>query len=69
MNDMIKVQFEDMFKAAFYTMEYTFPKPIKSVSNEKAVISKDRKSMALQINLSESNKDASLMDLEVILED
>jgi hypothetical protein len=68
MNDMIEVQFEEMFKAAFYTMVYTFPKPIKSVSNKNAVISKDRRTMTLQINLSESNKDATLMDLEVILE-
>lgn len=69
MNDMIKVQFEEMFKAAFYTMVYTFPKPIKSISNKNAVLSEDRKTMTLQINLSESNKDATLMDLEVILED
>ena len=69
MNEMIKVQFEEMFKQANYTMRYTFPKPIKSVSNKNAVLSEDKKTMTLQINMSDSNKDATLMDLEVILED
>lgn len=69
MADMFKVQFEDLYKAAFYTMTYTFPKPIKSVSNKEAVLSADRKTMTLKTNLYDIDKDETLMNLEVILED
>jgi hypothetical protein len=69
MADMFKVQFEDVFESTFYTMTYTFPKSIKSVSNKNAVLSEDRKTMTLKTNLNSINKDATLMDLEVILED
>ncbi len=69
MTEMFKMQFEEMFEAAFYTMTYTFPKPIKSVSNKNAVLSKDRKTMTLKTNLNAINKDDTLMNLEVVLED
>lgn len=69
MAEMFMVQFEDLYKAAFYTMTYTFPKPIKSVSNKEAVLSADRKTMTLKTNLYDIDKDETLMDLEVILED
>lgn len=69
MLDNFKMQFEDMFQAAFYTMTYTFPKPIKSVSNKNAILSADRKTMTLKTNFNDINKDETLMNLEVILED
>ena len=69
MTAMFKSQFEEMFEAAFYTMTYTFPKRIKSVSNKEAVISADRKTMTLKSNLNAIEKDDTLMDLEVVLED
>lgn len=65
----LNTQFEDVFKASFYTMKYTFPKPIKSVSNANAVISEDRKSVTYKVDLSAVNKDQALMDLEIQLED
>lgn len=69
MTDIFKGQFEDLFKVTFYTMTYTFPKPIKSVSNKDAVISDDRKTMTFKTDLNAINKDPELMNLEVILED
>lgn len=69
MTDLFKGQFEDMFKAAFYTMTYTFPKSIKSVSNKDAVLSEDRKTITLKTDLNAINKDPDLMNLEIILED
>ena len=69
MTDMFKGQFDDLFKATFYTMTYTFPKPIKSVSSKEAVLSEDRKTMTLKTDLSAINKDPELMNLEIILKD
>ena len=67
--DMIKGQFEDMFKATFYTMTYTFPKRIKSVSNKDAVLSNDGKTMTLKTDLNAINKNPDLMNLKILLED
>lgn len=69
MAQQINDQFEDVFKASFYTMTYTFPKPIKSVSNANSVISKDRKTVTYKVDLNAVNKDQTLMDLEIKLED
>ncbi|MGJ8590903.1 MAG: hypothetical protein ACSHXF_00045 [Aquaticitalea sp.] len=69
MSDMFKSQFEEMFKSTFYTMTYTFPKPIKTTSNKDAVVSDDRKTITVKNNLNAIDNDATLMDLEVILED
>lgn len=69
MANMFKNQFEDMFKNAFYTMTYTFPKAIKSTSNKDAVLSNGGMTMTLKNNLNAIEKDANLMNLEVILED
>lgn len=69
MTDMFKSQFDEMFKTTFYTMTYTFPKRIKSVSSKDAVLSKDRKTMTLKTDLSAINKDPELMNLEIVLED
>lgn len=69
MTDMFKGQFDDMFRATFYTMTYTFPKRIKSVSSKDAVLSEDRKTMTLKTDLSAINKDPELMNLKILLED
>lgn len=69
MTDMFKDQFSEMFKATFYTMSYTFPKPIKSVSNKDAVLSEDRKTMTLKTDLNAINEHPDLMNLEIVLED
>lgn len=69
MADMMTNQFEELFMATFYTMTYTFPKPIKSVSNKEAVISEDGRTMTLKTDLNAINSDPELMNLKVILED
>lgn len=69
MSDFYKSQFDDIFKTTFYTMTYTFPKPIKSISNKDAVISDDRKTMTFKTDLKAVNNDPDLMNLEVILQD
>lgn len=69
MTDMIKGQFEEVFKATFYSMTYTFTKRVKSVSNKAAVLSNDGKTMTLKTDFNAINEDADLMNLEIILED
>lgn len=51
-----------------YTLKYFFPKKIKSVSNEKAILSSDRKSLILEVQLSDCLKNPEITNLEVILE-
>lgn len=51
-----------------YVLNYYFPRKIKSVSNEKAVISADRKSLSLEFQLSDCVQNPELTNLEVILE-
>ncbi|MEZ4793092.1 MAG: hypothetical protein R2783_06420 [Gelidibacter sp.] len=67
--NQMEVQFEEAFANSFYTMQYTFPKRIKSVSNDKAVISKDGKSMTLKIDWDSIHKNDDLVNIKVILED
>ncbi|OXB00352.1 hypothetical protein B0A75_08530 [Flavobacterium oncorhynchi] len=51
-----------------YVLNYYFPRKIKSISNEKAVLSADRKSLSLEFQLSDCLKNSELTNLEVILE-
>lgn len=51
-----------------YTLKYHFPKKIKSVSNPKAIIDSDGKSLSLEFQLSDCLHDPKVTDLEVILE-
>ena len=67
--DLFKGQFDDLFKATFYTLTYTFPKPIKSVSSKDAELSEDRKTMTLQTDLNAITEEPELRNLEIILED
>lgn len=62
-------QLGELFKATFYTMTYTFPKAIKSVSYKDVTFSEDRKTVTLKTDLNALNKDSDLMNLEIILED
>ena len=48
--------FEDMR----YVMEYTFPKKVKSVSNEKATLSLDRKTVILNYEILKDYKDFTI---------
>lgn len=51
-----------------FELRYYFPKPIQSVSNPKAVISADKKSLILTFSLIEAVTNPELTNLEVVLE-
>ena len=51
-----------------YTLRYHFPKKIKTVSNEKAILSPDKKSLTLEFQLSECLQNPEMTNLEVVLE-
>ena len=51
-----------------YVFKYYFPRKIKSVSNSKAKISEDRKSMELQFSLTDCLQNPEITSLEVLLE-
>lgn len=69
MAKQIETQFEELFKQSYYTVQYTFPRSIKSVSSDLAEISEDRKSLTLKVDLNAINKDDSILNLKVELED
>ncbi|WP_400081207.1 hypothetical protein [Winogradskyella sp. R77965] len=64
-----EMQFEDIFSAAYYTLVYTFPKKIKSVSHDNADISEDGKTVTYKVSMTDMNKDKNVMNLKVVLED
>lgn len=51
-----------------YTLNYHFPRKIKSVSNSNAKISADRKSLSLQLLLTDCLQNPEITNLEVVLE-
>lgn len=51
-----------------FELRYYFPKPIQSVSNPKASISADKKSLVLSFSLIEAVTNPELTNLEVVLE-
>lgn len=51
-----------------YILKYHFPREIKSVSNEKAVISSDKKMMTLEFSILDCLLNPEMTSLEVILE-
>lgn len=51
-----------------YILRYHFLKKIKSVSNQKAIISPDKKTMTLEFQLSDCLQNPEITNLEVILE-
>jgi hypothetical protein len=62
-------QAEMMFAASSYKLEYFFPKKIKSVSLENAVIGEDGKNFTAEINFMEYVKNPQILNVEVTLED
>ncbi len=58
-----------MFGSSLYKLNYHFPKPIKSVSNEKAMFSSDRKSFTVEFGFMEYISNPEALNLEVVLED
>lgn len=65
----IEMQFEEIFSNSFYTLTYKFPKKVKSVSSDNAVISEDGMTVTYKVPWSAINGDASIMNLNVVLED
>lgn len=59
---------EMMFASSSYVLNYHFPRPIKSVSNENALFSADKKSFKLEISFLEYIKNPEVLNLEVELE-
>jgi hypothetical protein len=51
-----------------YTLKYHFPRNIKTVSNNNAVISEDKKSLELQFSIFDFLQNPTTSNLEVILE-
>ncbi|MDA6069093.1 hypothetical protein NJT12_05625 [Flavobacterium sp. AC] len=51
-----------------YILQYHFPHKIKSVSNEKAIISSDKKTMTIEFKLSDCMQNPEMTSLEVVLE-
>ncbi len=62
-------QMEMMFASSKYKLNYHFPKPIKSVSNESAMFSADRKSFTVEFDFMSYITDPESLNLEVVLED
>lgn len=58
-----------MFAGSTYTLNYHFPRKIKSVSNEAAVIAEDGKSVSVEYEFIKYLTDPESMNLEVVLED
>ncbi len=68
MNDSLS-DMRMMFASSKYKLNYHFPKPIKSVSNEEAMFSEDRKSVTVEFGFMDYITDPESLNLEVILED
>ncbi|TGV01354.1 hypothetical protein [Flavivirga rizhaonensis] len=58
-----------MFGSSMYKLNYHFPKPIKSVSNEKALFSADRKSFTVEFGFMEYLSNPEALNVDVVLED
>lgn len=61
---------EDMLKECKYSMEYHFPKKIKTVSLKNAVIAKDRKSFVYDVPLENMQENSDMeIGFKVVFED
>ena len=58
-----------MFGGSKYKLNYHFPKKIKSVSNESALFSDDRKSVIIEFSFMDYITDPEKLNLKIILED
>ena len=58
-----------MFGTSTYKLNYHFPKPIKSVSNNEAMFSADRKTVTLEFPFMTYALDPEALNLEIVLED
>jgi hypothetical protein len=66
--DTLKTQVSKFNLVQTYTLNYYFPRKIKSVSNTDAKISTDKKSLSLQLLLTDTMQNPESTALEVVLE-
>ena len=66
--DASDMEMKEMFSAAAYIIEYTFPKKIKSVNLENAVISEDGKKVTAQVNWVDYLTNPKALDIKVEFE-
>lgn len=66
--DTLKTQVSKFNVVQTYTLNYHFPRKIKSVSNTDAKISTDKKSLSLQLLLTDTMQNPESTSLEVVLE-
>jgi len=66
--EVLKTKYKGMQLVQSYELQYSFPKKIKSVSNQNAKISDDKKSLRVQFLLTDCMQNPSSTNLEVILE-
>ena len=59
----------EMYASSTYKLNYHFPKPIKSVSNESALFSADRKMVTVSYSFMDYLLDPEALNFEVVLED
>lgn len=59
---------KDMFGTMSYTLVYHFPRAVKSVTNDKATISEDGKTVTVKMNFIDMIKSPETMTLDVVLE-
>jgi hypothetical protein len=57
-----------MFGSSKYTVNYHFPRAVKSFSKEGAMYSEDRKTVTFEVGFLDMLKDPDLLDFEVVLE-
>ncbi|MEO7976730.1 hypothetical protein [Flavobacterium sp.] len=63
-----KVMFSKYKAMQSYTLKYNFPKDIKTVSNEKSLISSDKRTLTLEFQISDYLQNPESTNLEVVLE-
>ncbi len=66
-DDFLK-KMSEMMKQCKYSMEYSFPKKIKTISLKGAVISQDRKSFLLEVPVAEMDKNSDKLGFQIIFE-
>lgn len=67
LGDSLK-EMTSMFATSTYKLNYHFPKPVKSVSNDKAMFSEDRKTVTIEFPFMTYALNPEALNLEIILE-
>lgn len=62
-------ELKDVAYTANYTLAYKFPKKIKSVSNDRAVISADKKQISIVFALIDVRRNPEITNLEIVFEE